>query len=176
MDCYSPAPPTGAPRAARTELSAERIVRQGAAEVHIAQCKAASLDSGSPRDLNSRVSAREPPRIFPDGAGAANNRRQSLAQEYDVIVVGKGNAALCAALSAREQGASVLMLEAAAEDESGGNSRFAGGVMRFAYETVDDLKRVTELTAEEVATSDFGTNTKEEFLDDLYRLTSFRTD
>ncbi len=97
-------------------------------------------------------------------------------QEYDVIVVGKGNAALCAALSAREQGAKVAMLEAASEEESGGNSRFAGGVMRFAYASVDDLRRVTDLTDEEVATSDFGTNTREEFLDTLYRLTSYRTD
>ena len=97
-------------------------------------------------------------------------------QQYDVVVVGKGNAALCAALSARDQGGSVAMLEAASEDESGGNSRFAGGVMRFAYGSVDDLKRVTELTDEEIANSDFGTNTREEFLDDLYRLTSYRTD
>ncbi len=99
-----------------------------------------------------------------------------MATERDVIVVGKGNAALCAALSARELGANVLMLEAASADESGGNSRFAGGVMRFAYESVDDLKRVTDLTEEEIANSDFGTNTREEYFDDLYRLTSFRTD
>jgi tricarballylate dehydrogenase len=91
-------------------------------------------------------------------------------------VVGKGNAALCSALSAHENGAKVLVLEAAPEDESGGNSRFAGGVMRFAYESVDDLKCVTELTDEEIANSDFGTNTREEFFDDLYRLTSYRTD
>ena len=97
-------------------------------------------------------------------------------QAYDVIVVGKGNAALCAALSAREQGASVAMLEAAAVDESGGNSRFAGGVVRFAYGTVDELKRLTDITDEEIATSDFGTNTREEYLEDLYRLTSYRTD
>ena len=97
-------------------------------------------------------------------------------QTYDVVVVGKGNAALCAALAARDQGASVVILEAASEDESGGNTRFAGGVMRFAYETIDDLKRVTDITDEEIATSDFGTNTTEEYFDDLFRLTSYRTD
>jgi tricarballylate dehydrogenase len=96
--------------------------------------------------------------------------------EYDVVVVGKGNAALCAALSAHEQGARVVMLEAASEDESGGNSRFAGGVMRFAYASVEDLRRVTDVSDEEAANSDFGTNTREEYLDVLYRLTSYRTD
>jgi len=80
-------------------------------------------------------------------------------RDYDVIVVGKGNAALCAALAAREHGVRVAMLEAANEDESGGNSRFAGGVMRFAYSSVDELKEVTEITDDEIANSDFGTNT-----------------
>ncbi|HZM47457.1 MAG TPA: FAD-dependent tricarballylate dehydrogenase TcuA [Burkholderiales bacterium] len=94
----------------------------------------------------------------------------------DVVVVGKGNAALCAALAARDQGASVLMLEAANEDEHGGNSRFAGGVMRFAYGSADDLRRVTDISPEEEANSDFGTNTREEYLDVLYRLTAYRTD
>ena len=101
---------------------------------------------------------------------------KSNPHQYDVVVVGKGNAALCAALAARDQGARVAMLEAASEDESGGNSRFAGGVMRFAYASVDDLKRVADLTDQEVAESDFGTNTTDEFFDDLFRLTSFRTD
>ncbi|WP_218831488.1 FAD-dependent tricarballylate dehydrogenase TcuA [Bordetella genomosp. 9] len=95
---------------------------------------------------------------------------------YDVVVVGKGNAALCAALSAREQGVSVALLEAASEDESGGNSRFAGGVMRFAYDSVEDLKKVTDLTEEEIAASDFFTNTTDEYFDDLFRLTNYRTD
>lgn len=94
----------------------------------------------------------------------------------DVIVVGKGNAALCSALAARDQGARVVMLEAATEDESGGNSRFAGGVMRFAYSTVDDLKQVTELTDKEIEETDFGTNTTDEYFDDMFRLTQFRTD
>jgi len=97
-------------------------------------------------------------------------------EQFDVIVVGKGNAALCAALAAHDQGASVAVLEAANEDESGGNTRFAGGVMRFAYSGVEDLKKVTDITDDEVVNSDFGTNTREEFLDKIHQLTSYRTD
>jgi tricarballylate dehydrogenase len=101
---------------------------------------------------------------------------KTLREAFDVVVVGKGNAALCAALAARDLGASVAMLEAAPEEESGGNSRFAGGVMRFAYQYVDDLKRVTDLNDAEVTVSDFGTNTTDEFYDDLFRLSSYRAD
>src|SRR6266581_4720795 len=96
--------------------------------------------------------------------------------EYDVIVVGAGNAALCAALSACEHGARVVVLECASEAESGGNSRFAGGVMRFAFDGVDDLRKVAELTDEEVAGADFGTYTRAQYFDDLFRLTQYRTD
>lgn len=95
---------------------------------------------------------------------------------YDVIVVGKGNAALCAALAARDEGARVVVLEAASPDESGGNSRFAGGVMRFAFSSVEDLQKVTDLTEAEIGESDFGTNTTDEYFDDLFRLTRFKTD
>ncbi len=96
--------------------------------------------------------------------------------ESDVLVVGKGNAALCAALAARDLGASVTMLEAASVDESGGNSRFAGGVMRFAYDNVRDLQKVTDVPPEEVDSVDWESNTQVEFYDDLYQVTSFRTD
>ena len=48
--------------------------------------------------------------------------------------------------------------------------------MRFAFDGVEDLQKVTELTPEEIASSDFGTNTRDEYFDDLFRLTSFRTD
>src|SRR6266487_291490 len=97
--------------------------------------------------------------------------------EADVIVVGAGNAAFCAALAAQEQGASVLMLEAAPEDESGGNSRFTAGSVRVVYNGVDDIKAlVPDLTEQEIATTDFGTYTKEQFFDDMARVTQNRAD
>jgi tricarballylate dehydrogenase len=48
--------------------------------------------------------------------------------------------------------------------------------MRFAYSTVEDLRRVTDISDEEAANSDFGSNTRENYLDVLYDLTSYRTD
>ena len=97
--------------------------------------------------------------------------------DADVIVVGGGNAAFSAALAAQEQGASVLMLEAAPEDESGGNSRFTAGSVRVVYNGVDDIRAlVPDLTEQEVATTDFGTYTQEQFFDDMARVTQNRAD
>ena len=41
----------------------------------------------------------------------------------DVVVVGGGNAALCAAISAAEKGAQVIIIESAPKTYRGGNSR-----------------------------------------------------
>src|SRR5690625_5957206 len=60
-------------------------------------------------------------------------------QNFDVIVVGAGNAALCAALSAAEKNASVLVIEKANEDERGGNSLFTAGGFRFVHDGIEDV-------------------------------------
>ena len=97
-------------------------------------------------------------------------------QTYDVIVVGGGNAALCAAVSARDHGAEVLLLERAPEEERGGNSSFTEGLMRIVYHGAEDIRTLSpDLTADELA-SDFGAYTEEQFFDDMARITQNRTD
>jgi len=97
-------------------------------------------------------------------------------QDWDVVVVGGGNAALCAALSARESAQRVLVLERAPEAEAGGNSRFTAGLLRIVYNGADDLGRLIELSREEIERTDFGTYTTDQFLDDMARVTEYRCD
>ncbi len=100
-----------------------------------------------------------------------------MSESYDIVVIGAGNAALCAALAAQENGARVLVLERAPEDENGGNSRFTAGAIRFAYDGVDDLREVMpDLSEEEVAQTDFGTYSEDQFFDDMFRVTQYRCD
>ena len=49
----------------------------------------------------------------------ANPSAADLPQDLDVLVIGGGNAALCAAMTAKEAGAKVLMLEIAPADSHG---------------------------------------------------------
>src|ERR1700721_1442586 len=84
-----------------------------------------------------------------------------LTRKYDVLVLGGGNAALCAAISARRDGASVLVLEAAPKFYRGGNTRHTRN-MRCAHDAATDI-----LT---------GPYTEDEFWEDLLRVTGGQTD
>ena len=56
------------------------------------------------------------------------------------------------------------MLERAPREEAGGNTRFTAGAMRFAYDGVEDLRRLMpDLTDEEVAVADFGAYPQSQF-------------
>ena len=79
----------------------------------------------------------------------------------DVLVIGGGNAALCATLAAREAGASVLLLEAATRDWRGGNSPHTRN-LRCMHDTPQDV--LVEAYPEE------------EYWQDLLKVTGGRTD
>jgi tricarballylate dehydrogenase len=94
-----------------------------------------------------------------------------------VIVVGAGNAGLCAALSAADAGADVTVLERAPKPERGGNSAFTAGAMRVAYRGIDDLlKLMPDMTLAEQDGSDFGDYPEDKFFDDMAVVTESRCD
>jgi tricarballylate dehydrogenase len=91
--------------------------------------------------------------------------------EFDVLVAGTGNAAFAAAMAARREGARVLMVEKGPEDAVGGNSYFAGGGFRFAYDGIDDILRLIDLSDAERASVDVGSYPARRYHDDLLRVT-----
>ena len=98
-------------------------------------------------------------------------------EPVDVVVVGAGNAAACAALAAREGGASVLMIDAAPESQAGGNTRYTAGAMRVVFNGVEDLVQLMpDLTEDERTNVNFGTYTDQQYFDDMARVTQYRAD
>ncbi len=97
---------------------------------------------------------------------------------YDVIVVGAGNAALSAAMAARENGASVLILEKAAEDEKGGNSYFTAGGFRFCHTGIDDAATdvLTDLSDAERDQIILPNHDRNVFYDALMKVTHHQSD
>jgi len=96
----------------------------------------------------------------------------------NVVVVGGGNAALCAAIAARERGAEVLVLEKAPRHERGGNSFFTAGGFRLAHSGLEDLRRdvIPDLSDAEASSIEIAPYTESDFFDDLARLTEHLAD
>ncbi len=97
---------------------------------------------------------------------------------YDVVVVGAGNAALSAAMAARENGAEVLILEKAAEEEKGGNSYFTAGGFRFCHSGVEDAATdvLTDLSDAEREQIVLPVHDRTTFYDALMKVTHHQSD
>ncbi|HEX4223379.1 MAG TPA: FAD-dependent tricarballylate dehydrogenase TcuA [Pseudonocardiaceae bacterium] len=98
-----------------------------------------------------------------------------MSSRWDVVVVGSGNAGFSAAQAAREQGASVVLLEKAPRDWAGGNSYFTAGAMRTAHAGLADLGPLIE-PDDRLARADLDPYSAEDFRADLVRVTRGRTD
>lgn len=99
--------------------------------------------------------------------------------QYDVIVVGAGNAAQAAANSARENGAEkVLILEKASEADRGGNTHYSGGLLRIAFDNPEELRPMVPDAETEIEGffSDVEPYTKDDFWGDMLRVTANKTD
>jgi tricarballylate dehydrogenase len=70
------------------------------------------------------------------------------AADYDVVVVGGGNAGYSASHAAAEAGAKVLLLEKAPVQWAGGNSQFIAGFL-FSYDSAEDLRSIADFTPED---------------------------
>lgn len=85
-----------------------------------------------------------------------------------IIIVGSGNAALCAGIAALEKGSQTLMIEKAGVEEGGGNSLYTAGAMRFTYNSGDELLPLLDDPQDQrLADTEFGSYTKEKFSTDL---------
>lgn len=100
------------------------------------------------------------------------------ADQWDVVVVGAGNAALAAAVSAKESGAArVLVLEKAERKARGGNTHFSGGLFRFAFDRVEQLIEIApEVKDLEGFLDGVETYPASAFWEDLLRVTGGRAD
>ncbi|MEZ5909977.1 MAG: FAD-dependent tricarballylate dehydrogenase TcuA [Hyphomicrobiaceae bacterium] len=101
-----------------------------------------------------------------------------MSESFDVVVVGAGNAALCAAISAHESGAKVLVLEKASVEEKGGNSYFTAGGFRFVHSGLDDVRNdiLVDLTNDEAKKMILPPHDRQVFYDTLMKVTRGQSD
>lgn len=98
---------------------------------------------------------------------------------YDVVVVGAGNAAFAAAVSASENGAKrVVVIEKAPKEMRGGNTYWSGGVLRFAYDNPREIGVLLPGIEKEFENFYDGISpySEQDFHGDLMSVTGGRTD
>ena len=89
------------------------------------------------------------------------NTEALMTQTPDIVVIGGGNAALCAAITAAEEGARVLILEAAPKPYRGGNSRHTRNFRCMHHGPLGPL---------------IDSYSEDEYFDDLLKVTAGKTD
>jgi tricarballylate dehydrogenase len=102
-------------------------------------------------------------------------READMERSWDVVVVGSGNAALCAALAARETAERVLVIEKAPRAMAGGNTQYTAGAMRFVYNGAQDLMPLLrDPNDPRLERTEFGAYTAETFAGDLSKFNDGR--
>ncbi len=96
-------------------------------------------------------------------------------EEFDVVVIGTGNAGFAAALAAAERGRSVVMLERGGPEQIGGNSYFTAGATRIAHDGLESLSEVID-DDPRLDRTEVPAYSEAEYLEDLRRLTDGRSD
>jgi len=92
--------------------------------------------------------------------------------DYDVVIVGAGNAGLVAAIEARNGGARVLLLEKGPRERRGGNSRLSGGHFRIAFDRgLPDFEYLLKDSVLPKGEIEIEPYTKDDFYGDLMRVT-----
>ena len=85
-----------------------------------------------------------------------------------VVVVGSGNAALCAGIAALEKGAEVTIIEKADKIEAGGNSKYTAGAMRYVYNNNAEIfPLLKDPNDYRIPQTEFGAYTRQNFQSDL---------
>jgi tricarballylate dehydrogenase len=102
----------------------------------------------------------------------------SVAEKFDIVVIGGGSSAFEAAVAARQAGAErVVMLEKAPEAQAGGNARFSHTGFRFTFSGREEIRQFIPDVPEDIfETMQIPEYTHQEFLDDLNRVTNGQID
>jgi tricarballylate dehydrogenase len=95
--------------------------------------------------------------------------------DFDVIVIGGGNAGFSAAHAAAERGRHVVLLERGTAEMAGGNSYFTAGATRIGHAGLDDIVDFIE-PDERHARTEVPPYSPDDYLADLNKVTEGRTD
>ena len=91
-----------------------------------------------------------------------------LTLKNKILIIGSGNAAMCAGIAALENDSDVMILEKASETLSGGNTKYTAGAMRFCFNGMEDLIPLLQNPNDSrLERTEFGCYSETQFANDL---------